>query len=191
MPYYRQVGDVPPKRHTQFRSPGGALYAEELMGHNGFSSASALLYHRHAPTAITAAEDVEVDAGGPDGLTELAANRPLLPRHLRTGALPGGGDLVTGRNLLLANDDVRLAVAQPTEPSGLYRNTTGDEVVYLRQGAARLETTFGVLDCAAGDYVVVPTGTTHRWVPATADGSSLPVHALVIEAAGHVAPPDR
>jgi homogentisate 1,2-dioxygenase len=188
MPHYRKVGDVPPKRHTQFRSPSGALYAEELMGHEGFSSASALLYHRHAPTAIVAADDV----GEPD--PELAANRPLLPRHLRTSRLPGGGDLVTGRHPVLANDDVRLAVAQPTEASGLYRNTTGDEVVYVRQGALRLESTFGVLDCVAGDYVVVPTGTTHRWVPADVDADAPgagPVHALVIEAGGHVGPPSR
>ena len=36
MPYYRQVGEVPPKRHTQFRAPDGGLYAEELMGTDGF-----------------------------------------------------------------------------------------------------------------------------------------------------------
>jgi homogentisate 1,2-dioxygenase len=97
---------------------------------------------------------------------------------------------VGARRLLLANDDVRLLVAQPTEASGLYRNATGDEIVYLRTGAARLESSFGELECRAGDYVVVPTGTTHRWVPE--DGPSTePVAALVIEARGHVGPPER
>jgi homogentisate 1,2-dioxygenase len=57
MPYYRSVGEVPRKRHTQFRQPDGSLYAEELMGQEGFSSDSSLLYHRHAPTAIVAAEE--------------------------------------------------------------------------------------------------------------------------------------
>ena len=52
MPYYRRVGEVPPKRHTQFRTPDGGLYAEELMGQEGFSSDSSLLYHRYPPTAI-------------------------------------------------------------------------------------------------------------------------------------------
>ena len=52
MPYYRQVGEIPRKRHTQFRQPDGSLYAEELMGVEGFSSDSSLLYHRHLPTAI-------------------------------------------------------------------------------------------------------------------------------------------
>ena len=37
MPYYRSVGEIPPKRHTQFEKPEGGLYAEELMGEEGFS----------------------------------------------------------------------------------------------------------------------------------------------------------
>jgi homogentisate 1,2-dioxygenase len=181
MPHYQRVGDVPPKRHTQFRAPDGSLYAEELMGSEGFSSDSSLLYHRRPPTAIVAA-----DAVGHDD-APLQPNEPLLPRHLRTADLAEGDDLVTGRHLLLGNDDVRLSLARPTEASGLYRNATGDEIVYLRTGAARLESSFGALDCRAGDYVVIPTGTTHRWVPQAGE----PIHALVIEARGHVGPPAR
>ncbi|HMG42434.1 MAG TPA: homogentisate 1,2-dioxygenase [Acidimicrobiales bacterium] len=190
MTYYRRIGDIPPKRHTQFRTADGALYAEELMGQDGFSAASALLYHRHAPTALLGADDVDEPPGDGDGAgRDLEPNRPLLPRHLRTGDLDGGGDLVTGRTVLLANDDLRLAVAAPTEPSGLYRNATGDELVYLRRGALRLESSFGVLDCREGDYVVVPTGTTHRWVPTSPAGD--PIDVLVVEAQGHVGPPAR
>ncbi|HEX6237807.1 MAG TPA: homogentisate 1,2-dioxygenase [Acidimicrobiales bacterium] len=181
MPYYRRVGEVPPKRHTQFRRPDGGLYAEELMGADGFSSSSALLYHRNPPTALVAAEPVaEPDPG-------LEPNRPLLPRHLRTELAAGAGDLVRDRTPLLANDDVRLLVAGAGLASGLYRNATGDEIVVIRAGAARLESPFGALECRAGDYVVIPTGTTHRWVPANTE----PVHALVIEARGHVGPPER
>jgi homogentisate 1,2-dioxygenase len=181
MPYYRRVGDIPPKRHTQFRAPDGQLYAEELMGTEGFSSSSSLLYHRRPPTALVAAEAVpERDPG-------LGPNEPLLPRHLRTGTLPAGGDMVADRTLLLANASVRLLVAQPTQSSGLYRNAIGDEIVYLRQGSARLDSVFGTLECHAGDYVVVPTSTTHRWIVEEGE----PVHALILEARGHVGPPDR
>jgi homogentisate 1,2-dioxygenase len=181
MPYYRRVGEIPPKRHTQFRAPDGQLYAEELMGTEGFSSSSSLLYHRRPPTALVAAEaEPEKDPG-------LGANEPLLPRHLRTGTLPAGGDLVADRILLLANASVRVLVAQPTQSSGLYRNAIGDEIVYLRQGTARLDSVFGTLECQAGDYVVLPTSTTHRWI--VEDGE--PVHALILEARGHVGPPDR
>src|SRR6266508_3218138 len=78
MPYYRRVGEVPPKRHTLFPKPEGGWYAEEMMGIEGFSHASALLYHRHSPSAIVAIETAE-DWRGP-----LQPNMPLQPYHLRT-----------------------------------------------------------------------------------------------------------
>src|SRR5262252_3973858 len=103
MPYYRRVGDLPPKRHTQFRQPDGSLYAEELMGQEGFSSDSSLLYHRYAPNAIVAAEVFEPPS------VARRPNHPLKPRHLQTHKLDAGGDAVLSRQYLLANDDVRLS----------------------------------------------------------------------------------
>ncbi len=182
MPYYRQVGEVPRKRHTQFRKPDGGLYAEELMGVEGFSADSALLYHEHLPTAIV---DSRVHEDPPVPLT---ANHPLLPRHLRTHKLDAGpADVVTGRQVLLANDDVRLAYAVADRPSPLYRNATGDECVYVESGTATVETVFGMLSVGPGDYVLLPTSTTHRWVP-TGDG---PLRTLITEARGHIGPPKR
>lgn len=181
MPYYRAVGEIPRKRHTQFRGDDGLLLSEELMGVEGFSGESALLYHRGRPTDIVAAESVE-ERG-----RDTVANRPLLPRHFRSHALAAGGDLVTGRRLLLGNKDVRLLYAVASGPSDLYRNATGDELVYIESGRARLESSFGVIDVDSGDYVVIPTSTTHRWL-ATGDE---PVRALVMEASGHIAPPSR
>ena len=32
MAFYRQLGSIPPKRHTQHRRPDGELYYEELTG---------------------------------------------------------------------------------------------------------------------------------------------------------------
>src|SRR5699024_5887041 len=52
MPYYRSVGNIPPKRHTQHRRPDGSLYFEELIGEEGFSSDSSLLYHTGVPSAL-------------------------------------------------------------------------------------------------------------------------------------------
>jgi homogentisate 1,2-dioxygenase len=180
MPYYRQVGDIPAKRHVAHRREG-QLLAEELMGLNGFSEESALLYHRHAPTAIVAAEAV---AGEPE---RLVANHPLLPRHLRLHECKEGGDPVTGRQLLLANDDVRISYAVANETSSLCRNAIGDELVYLESGAARLESVFGVLEAKEGDYVVIPTSTTHRWVLE----ANQPARFLIAEASGHISVPSR
>ena len=182
MPYYRQVGALPPKRHTQFRKTDGGLYAEELMGADGFSAESALLYHEHLPTAI-------VDSRVWDEPAEpLAANHPLLPRHLRTSKLDtGSADAITGRQLLLANDDVRISYAVADRPSPLYRNAVGDECVYVESGTATVETVFGALTARQGDYVLLPTSTTHRWVP-TGDA---PLRTLVVQSGGHIGAPRR
>jgi homogentisate 1,2-dioxygenase len=182
MPYYRRVGELPRKRHTQFRKPDGGLYAEELMGVEGFSADSALLYHEHLPTAIVDSRVYE------DPAVPLTANHPLLPRHLRTHKLDAGpADVVTGRQVLLANDDVRLAYAVADRPSPLYRNATGDECVYVESGTAVVETVLGALEVGPGDYVLLPTSMTHRWVP-TGDS---PLRTLVTEARGHIGPPRR
>jgi homogentisate 1,2-dioxygenase len=187
MPYYRRVGEVPPKRHTQFRQPDGSLYAEELMGQEGFSSDSSLLYHRYLPTAIVAAEPYEPAAlgggGAPQGRTP---NRPLKPRHLRTHKVDAGGDAVLGRVHLLANDDCRISYVVADRPSPLYRNAIGDECLYVEEGSARLESTFGVLELAAGDYAIIPTSVIYRLVP-----TGGPVRILAIEATGHIGPPKR
>ncbi|QIK65682.1 homogentisate 1,2-dioxygenase [Nocardioides sp. HDW12B] len=201
MAYYRQVGDVPPKRHTQFRDEHGALRYEELMGEEGFSSDSSLLYHRGVPSAIVDSQVWEL----PDLTT--TPNHPLKPRHLKLhdlgvstgsttengsttgdGSTTGNGsttDAVTGRRLVLGNGDVRISYVVATEPSPLYRNAVGDECVFVETGSGTVETVFGVLSYRAGDYVVVPRATTHRWVPA--EESRL----YPIEANSHIAPPKR
>ncbi|MDJ0962083.1 MAG: homogentisate 1,2-dioxygenase, partial [Acidimicrobiia bacterium] len=94
MPFYRQVGEIPAKRHVIFNKPDGGLYTEELMGEEGFNYDSALLYHRYPPTALKAIEAVEFEPQA----TEL--NHPLKPRHFRTHQLKPGGDPISGRHLL-------------------------------------------------------------------------------------------
>ena len=180
MPYYRTVGDVPRKRHTQHRDPEGRLYYEELMGEEGFSSDSALLYHRGVPSAILASEVWEL----PD--QTRTPNHPLKPRHLRLHDLRTGADPVGGRRLVLGNNDVRISyVVSGTDASPYYRNAIGDECVYVESGAGVVETVFGVLAYRSGDYVLIPRATTHRWVPAE------PSRLYAIEANSHVAPPKR
>ncbi|MCK2244621.1 MULTISPECIES: homogentisate 1,2-dioxygenase [unclassified Crossiella] len=186
MPHYRTVGEVPPKRHTQFRAPDGRLYHEELVGEEGFSSDSSLLYHKEIPSAIVDASTWSL----PDLST--VDNHPLRPRHLQSHSLfadPAACnvDLVNGRRLLLGNSDVRLSYVVAEADSPLYRNGLGDECVYIEFGTAIMESVFGSLAVGPGDYVIVPTATTHRWLP-TGD---TPVRAYCIEANSHIVPPKR
>jgi homogentisate 1,2-dioxygenase len=186
MAYYRSLGQVPKTRHTVFRDADGSLYYEELMGEEGFSSDSSLLYHRHIPSAVVGARQWEL----PD--QALTPNHPLLPRHMRLHDLVDASTLaktdpVTGRRLVLGNDDVRISYVAAGATSPLYRNAIGDECVYVESGEAVVETVFGALQARQGDYVVVPRATTHRWV--IEDGVN--VRLFAIEANSHLAPPRR
>src|SRR3569833_1001841 len=154
MPYYRVGGDVPRKRHIQFRRPDGGLYAEELMGEEGFSSDSALLYHRGIPSALVDVRPWELPDQG------LSPNAPLVPRHLKLHDLfPGeehkATDPVTGRRLVLGNADVRISYAVSSVASPLYRNATGDECVFVERGTATVETVFGDHTVGPGDNVIL------------------------------------
>src|SRR6185436_9589211 len=114
MPYYRRVGGIPRKRHTLAPRNGGGYLAEELMGEEGFSQESALLYHLHSPSAVA-----EIEAIDDPAAIALRPDRPLVPRHLRTGSLVAGGDAVCGRHRLLANDDVALSFVAADRSSDL------------------------------------------------------------------------
>ncbi|MDV3222378.1 homogentisate 1,2-dioxygenase [Intrasporangium sp.] len=188
MAYYRATGHIPPKRHTQHRREGGELYYEELMGEEGFSSDSSLLYHRNIPSTISASRVWE--------LTDQSTtpNHPLVPRHLKLHDLfdetaVQTTDVVTGRRLVLGNGDVRISYAVAARPSPWYRNGIGDECVYVERGAARVETVFGAFEVGEGDYVVIPRATTHRWLPVVDEAN--PLRAYCIEANSHITPPKR
>src|SRR3954453_20733072 len=179
MTYYRQVGDVPRRRHTAFRDDAGALRYEEVMGEEGFSSDSSLLYHRGVPSAVVDSQTWDL----PDLAT--TPNHPLKPRHLKLHDLPAGGDPVTGRRLVMGNGDVRISYVVSDTTSPYYRNAVGDEFVYVESGSGSVETIFGSLDYRTGDYVLVPRATPPRGVPA--EESRL----YAIEANSHIAPPKR
>jgi hypothetical protein len=42
MAFYHRLGQIPRKRHTQFRQPDGTLYSEQLVGTLGFHGVSSL-----------------------------------------------------------------------------------------------------------------------------------------------------
>ena len=52
MPFYYRLGELPQKRHVQFRKPDGGLYREEVMGLEGFSGIESILYHHFLPPRL-------------------------------------------------------------------------------------------------------------------------------------------
>ena len=180
MPQYHVLGQIPRKRHTIVRKPDGGLYAEQLMGNEGFSGVASLLYHTHPPTTVKSARricDIKYEAD-PD-LT-------LRHRHFRTAGLPRGGSPTLDRVPLLFNEDIAMLWAQPdTQDEHFYRNSQADEVVYVAEGEGHLETQFGNLPIIPGDYLVIHRNIMHRY------HFTKPAKLLVMESRGYVRTPSR
>jgi homogentisate 1,2-dioxygenase len=182
--FYLSLGNVPHKRHTQHRAPDGSLYAEELFGVEGFTGRSSLLYHLVPPTRthkVEAVRRVALDEADDD------AHRHRL---INTKGLEPEGDAISGRVPLFFNGDVTMGVARPAEPmpaDTFYRNGQADELLFIHEGTGRWSTNFGAFRYGAGDYLVIPIGTTWRLDPD--DGSAQ--RMLWLESPSELAPPKR
>ena len=181
MPIYHQLGRIPRKRHVAFRKEGGGIHYEELVGNQGFTGPSSLLYHLRLPTAVKSVRPLAALDWTPE------PERVVRHRHFRTSGLSTGPSAVRDRVPLLFNADVALSLVRPRkEDAVFYRNAQGDEVVFVVEGAGVLESCFGELRYRAGDYVVIPRGILHRW--GLGKG---PHRFLVIESQGYVRTPKR
>jgi homogentisate 1,2-dioxygenase len=178
MSYYYKLGEVPHKRHTQFRQPDGSLYKEEVVSSKGFSGIYSILYHKNPPTKVK-----QVGKPVPSGY-KIAKDYPLLQTHLKTAALQSTGkDFLEARKTLLANNDVSLAICNPAEKGMdyFYKNGESDEVLFVHEGSGYLISQFGKLRFVPGDYVVIPRTTIYK-----IQFDDAPLRLLIIESAGPI-----
>ncbi|HVA46335.1 MAG TPA: homogentisate 1,2-dioxygenase [Pirellulales bacterium] len=178
---YHRLGEIPRKRHTQFRRPDGQLYHEHLMGSEGFSGIASLLYHLRPPTSIVMTKLLK-------RLEWHADADPLLRmRHFQLAQVPPSSGSTLSRTPILYNRDVALSIVRPADPDDyFYRNAEGDELIFVSEGSGVLESQLGNLAFRSGDYLVVPRGIFYRLVPDVGE-----TRLLVIESAGQIRPPAR
>ncbi len=158
MAFYHKQGKIPAKRHTQFRKPDGNLYAEELVSTEGFNSIYSLIYHCHPPTLVShIGEEWSVEP-------KIAAHRNMQHRSYLTWNVPPTKDYIESRKTLLMNSDVRIGVAAPTQSVTDYyfKNTDGDEVLFIHEGSGYMQSIYGRIDFEYGDYIVIPRGTIYQ-----------------------------
>lgn len=153
-----RLGEVPHKRHTQFRQPDGSLYAEQLFSTEGFSSNYSLLYHCHPPTEILRVGEAK------DVRPKRAADQTLKPRSLESFHVKPQADFMDSRTYLLINDDLLLGVAAPQESmqTYFYKNADADEMLFIHEGKGVFETAYGSIPFSYGDYLVIPRGTIYQ-----------------------------
>ncbi|PIO47188.1 MAG: homogentisate 1,2-dioxygenase [[Chlorobium] sp. 445] len=178
--FYHRLGQIPSKRHIQFRRPDGALYAEELISTKGFSGIYSNVYHLAPPTKVHQIGEAKVHA-----LTKWG-EKELRHHHLRTKSVEPSGDALTARIPILFNSDVAIWVARPKEEMAyFYRNGAADEVVFIHEGEGTLATQLGNIHYKQGDYLVIPRGLTHQF------RFTVPQRWLIIEVYSPVQTPKR
>lgn len=182
MTYYYKLGNLPHKRHTQFRQPDSSLYHEEVMGIHGFAGIQSILYHIAPPTAIRQVRTHE------EVVIPYEESGSLKPRHLRSLSVPAGGDAISGRRPLMGNQDVVIYLSRPVKKMDYwYKFAHGDDVLFIHDGSGILESQYGHLRYRPGDYLVIPTGVIWRILP----DEDVDQRMLVVESFGHVGPPKR
>lgn len=159
-------GQITPQAHVAL--PPGTY--EEEHGRDGFYGPVSHLYRTHPPVAWTRIEG------------------PLRPQAFDTRKIlyPNMPGLIENRFPLLYNQDVRMSVVTLEQAMPyLFRNADGDDVFFVHAGQGRLETDFGPVQYERGDYIVLPKGTTYRFLPV--DATKL----LWIESKTRIRQPDR
>ena len=158
MPYYYTLGEIPHKRHTQFRKPDGGLYSEELFSTEGFSNDSSLLYHVYPPTQI-------IKTFAPVNVApQIAEDKMLSHRSFEGFNVKPAKDYLESRVPVLVNKDVHIVLAAPQQSltTYFYKNADADEMIFIHEGSGVLKTQYGNLDFAYGDYLIIPRGSIYQ-----------------------------
>jgi homogentisate 1,2-dioxygenase len=158
----QSAGILPPKPHTVCRDARGNLLYEEMLTRGGFSGPFTYLYHRYPVTAHR--EVAATHRGWAPPAADEAARHPLRRRLYQTDKLAEGGQLLDARVPILFNRQLTILLARPTQSDDAYfANGDGDELWFVEEGGARLESVCGWLEVKQGDYVWIPKGMIHRW----------------------------
>lgn len=156
--HYYTLGQIPAKRHTQFRKPDGSLYHEELFSTIGFDDMYSLLYHANAPTQIK-------QVGEPFSVApKLVSDKQLKHRSLKGYGVKPEEDYIKSRKPVLVNKDCKIVLSAPTKSMTDYffKNADADEVIFIHEGTGVLKTMYGNIPFEYGDYLVIPRGTIYQ-----------------------------
>lgn len=158
MSYYVRSGNIPHKRHTQFRKPDGKLYSEQLFSTEGFSSNYSLLYHCHPPTEIIRVEESY------DVSPKISEEKMLQHRSLEGFKIQPEDDYLTSRKPVLVNNDCHISLAAPRESvkDYFFKNADADEMIFIHEGSGKLKTQYGEIPFGYGDYIIIPRGTIYQ-----------------------------
>lgn len=154
MPIYHQLGNIPHKRHTQFKSDEGKFYYEQLFGTEGFHGHASLLYHVHRPT------QVKEILSSKDVAPKIAIDKNIKALLLQGFKVTAKDDFLDSRKALLVNSDCIIGLAAPRKSltTYFYKNADADEMLFIHKGSGTLRTFMGNIPFEYGDYLIIPRG---------------------------------
>lgn len=158
MPQYHTLGQIPHKRHTQFRKTDGTLYAEELVSTHGFSSVYSLIYHSHAPTLVKS-------VGEPFSREpKIAFQRFLRHQSFQGFTVTPEDDYIQSKKPVLINNDLHISLAAPRKSTTDYflKNADADEMIFVHKGSGLMHSIYGSIEFGYGDYLIIPRGTIYQ-----------------------------
>lgn len=158
MPHYHTLGQIPRKRHTQFRKPNGGLYSEQLVSTEGFSDVCSLTYHVYEPTRVIGIDEPYSVA------PEIAIATNMQHRSYQGFNIKPGGDYLQSRVPVLVNSDVYLSLAAPESGTNgnFFKNSMADEIIFIHDGEGVLKSMYGQIPFGYGDQIVIPRGTIYQ-----------------------------
>jgi homogentisate 1,2-dioxygenase len=158
MPFYHKLGNIPAKRHTQFRKPNGDLYYEQLFGTIGFEGMSTNSYHEHRPTQVK--DIIKQYSVSP----KISRTNNIQSFRLRGFQVSPENDYLKSRKTVLTNSDCHIILAAPKQSTTdyFYKNTDSDELIFIHKGTGKLRTMLGNLDFKYGDYLIIPRGIIYK-----------------------------
>ncbi|WP_341215219.1 homogentisate 1,2-dioxygenase [uncultured Wocania sp.] len=158
MPFYHKLGNIPHKRHIQFRKPDGSLYYEQLFGTIGFDGMSTNSYHEQRPTQVKAIKNQYSVA------PKIALKNNLKSYRLKGFQVKPENDFLESRKTVLINSDCAIILAAPKQLTQdyFYKNTDADELIFIHKGTGKLRTMLGNLDFKYGDYLLIPRGIIYK-----------------------------
>jgi homogentisate 1,2-dioxygenase len=158
MPHYHRLGQIPPKRHTQFRKPDGSLYAEQLVSTEGFSDVYSLTYHCHPPTLVRHIGEAR------DLAPRIAVKNNMQHRSFQGFKVEPEEDYLHSRKYVLVNKDLYISLAAPRKSMNDYffKNSSAHEMIFVHKGSGTLKSMYGKLRFEYGDHLVIPMGTIYQ-----------------------------
>ncbi|MGB5419637.1 homogentisate 1,2-dioxygenase [Algibacter sp.] len=158
MPFYHKLGNIPHKRHTQFRKADGSLYYEQLFGTIGFDGMSTNSYHEQRPTQVKEIKNQYSVA------PKIALVNNIKSYRLKGFQVKPENDYLESRKTVLINSDCAIILAAPKQSTRdyFYKNTDADELIFIHKGSGKLRTMLGNLDFKYGDYLLVPRGIIYK-----------------------------